>query len=62
MKLSVVIPVYNERATLVTLLGRVLATPMDKEIILVDDASTDGTRELLREIEAGRVALPAEGH
>lgn len=47
MKLSVVIPVYNERDTVELLLKRVEATPYEKEIILVDDASTDGTREIL---------------
>jgi glycosyltransferase involved in cell wall biosynthesis len=45
--LSVVIPVYNERGTLAEVLRRVRAVPVDKEIILVDDGSTDGTRELL---------------
>jgi glycosyltransferase involved in cell wall biosynthesis len=51
MKLSIVVPVYNERDTVRTILGRVLATPHDKEVILVDDGSTDGTRDVLREIE-----------
>jgi glycosyltransferase involved in cell wall biosynthesis len=48
MLLSVVIPVYNERDTLLELLRRVVAAPLeiDRELILVDDASTDGTREL----------------
>ncbi|MDQ7858092.1 MAG: glycosyltransferase family 2 protein [Armatimonadota bacterium] len=45
--LSVVIPVYNERATIEELLRRVAAAPFDKEIIVVDDGSTDGTREVL---------------
>jgi glycosyltransferase involved in cell wall biosynthesis len=45
--LSVVIPVYNERATVEELLRRVAAVPIDKEIIVVDDGSTDGTREVL---------------
>ena len=47
MKLSVVIPVYNERATIRELLARVEALPIEKEIILVDDGSTDGTRMFL---------------
>jgi glycosyltransferase involved in cell wall biosynthesis len=47
MKLSIVIPVYNERETLPKTLARVQATPFDKEIILVDDGSTDGTRAWL---------------
>lgn len=45
--LSVVIPVYNERNTLETLLRRVRETGITSQIILVDDCSTDGTRELL---------------
>ena len=49
-KLSVVIPCYNERATLESVLDRVRATPVkDVEIVVVDDCSTDGTRDLLRE-------------
>ena len=48
MKLSVVIPCYNERATLRDLVLRVKRGPIqDLEIILVDDASTDGTREVI---------------
>jgi len=49
--LSVVIPVYNERETLLDLLERVKAVPIRKEIILVDDCSRDGTRELLKKLE-----------
>jgi len=45
--LSVVIPVYNERATLEELVRRVQAVPIEKEIIVVDDGSTDGSREIL---------------
>ncbi|HYN64332.1 MAG TPA: glycosyltransferase family 2 protein [Candidatus Limnocylindrales bacterium] len=56
MKLSVVVPIYNERDTVRTILARVLATPHEKEVILVDDGSTDGTREVLAEIEAERHA------
>jgi glycosyltransferase involved in cell wall biosynthesis len=53
--LSILIPVYNEKATVLELLRRVKAItlPLGKEIIVVDDGSTDGTRELLR-------ALPKE--
>lgn len=47
MKLSVVIPVFNEINTIEQLLNRVEATPIEKEIVVVDDSSTDGTRELL---------------
>ena len=47
MKVSIVIPVYNEIATIRRTLTRVQATPYEKEIILVDDGSTDGTRDLL---------------
>ncbi len=48
MLLSVVIPVYNERETLFEIIRRVLAAPIDleREIVLIDDFSTDGTREL----------------
>lgn len=49
--LSVVIPVYNERHTLMDLVDRVRAVPIRKQIILVDDGSKDGTRDLLREVE-----------
>lgn len=50
MKLSVVIPVYNEKNTLKDLILRVKASPVkEKEIVIVDDYSTDGTRELLQE-------------
>ncbi len=50
MKLSIVIPVYNEAATIREVLERVRATPFDKEVIVVDDGSTDGTRDLLRSL------------
>jgi glycosyltransferase involved in cell wall biosynthesis len=56
MKLSIVIPVYNERRTIAEILRRVQAVELDKEIVIVDDASTDGTREFLMEF-----ASPAGG-
>jgi glycosyltransferase involved in cell wall biosynthesis len=48
MKLSVVIPVYNEKNTILEVLERVRAVDLPKEIIVVDDCSTDGTREILK--------------
>ena len=55
-KLSVIIPVYNERRTLEEVLGRVARAPMEKEVIVVDDGSDDGTREILQRLakNAGR--------
>ena len=50
VKLSIVIPVYNEVATLREVVSRVVRVDLDKEIIVVDDASTDGGRELLAEL------------
>jgi glycosyltransferase involved in cell wall biosynthesis len=52
LKLSVIIPVYNEKETVRELLEKVKAVDIDKEIIIVDDCSTDGTREILREEES----------
>jgi glycosyltransferase involved in cell wall biosynthesis len=50
VKLSVVIPVFNEKATVREILERVRAVTLPKEIIIVDDFSTDGTREILQEL------------
>ena len=50
-KLSIVIPVYNEEATVQRVLAEVLALPIPKEVIVVDDASTDGTRHILSQYE-----------
>jgi glycosyltransferase involved in cell wall biosynthesis len=47
LRVSVVIPCYNERDTVCELIDRVQAVPLDKEIIVVDDCSTDGTRQIL---------------
>ena len=54
--LSVVLPVFNERETVETIIDRVRAVPYRKEIIVVDDGSTDGTRDLLAALEkAGKI-------
>lgn len=50
MKLSVIIPVYNEKKTIQHILSKVQAVDVDKEIVIVDDCSTDGTREWLDEL------------
>src|SRR5215470_7702265 len=50
-KLSVVIPVYNERQWIEELIRRVQAVPIPKEIIIVDDCSKDHTRDILRQLE-----------
>lgn len=66
-KVSVVIPVYNERATIEEILIRVQEIDLDKEIVVVDDGSTDGTRELLADLAAhahpnpGAMTLPRLG-
>ncbi len=52
MKLSVVMPVYNERATLREVVLKVLAVPMEIELICVDDGSQDGSREILAELQS----------
>ncbi|MFN8625624.1 MAG: glycosyltransferase [Candidatus Binatia bacterium] len=56
VKLSVIIPVFNERGTIAELLRRVCAVSLNKEVIVVDDASDDGTRD-----ELGRMGLRTTG-
>jgi glycosyltransferase involved in cell wall biosynthesis len=64
MKLSVVMPVYNERATLREVVAKVLAVPLEIELICVDDGSRDGSREILSELQSEnpqiRVILPPQ--
>ncbi|NVN99338.1 MAG: glycosyltransferase family 2 protein [Geobacteraceae bacterium] len=55
MKLSIIIPVYNEAETITMVIDSVLATPFDKEIIVVDDGSTDGTRRILEKLHHPQV-------
>jgi len=50
MKLSVVMPVYNERATLRSVVEKVVAVPLELELLCVDDGSSDGSREILAEL------------
>jgi glycosyltransferase involved in cell wall biosynthesis len=54
MKLSVVMPVYNERATLRQVVEKVLAVPLGIELICIDDGSTDGSREILAQLQTER--------
>ena len=54
MKLSIIMPAYNERKTLREIVGRVLAVDLgslERELVIVDDGSTDGTRDILRELD-----------
>ena len=54
MKLSVVMPAYNEQATIRTIVARVLEVdlgPVEKELVIVDDGSKDGTRDILKEMD-----------
>lgn len=60
--LSVVIPVYNEKNTIREILRQVRAVPVAKQIILVDDCSKDGTRDILRELERTETDLTIVYH
>jgi glycosyltransferase involved in cell wall biosynthesis len=53
LRISVVVPIYNEKATLLEIVRRIREAPIPKEIILVDDGSTDGTREVLATLDRG---------
>ena len=56
-KLSIIIPVYNERETIHEIIDAVEATPFRKEIIAVDDCSNDGTRDVLNEIHNANLKI-----
>lgn len=62
LKLTVIVSVYNERETILTVLEQVKALPVSKEIIVVDNSSTDGTREILAALDDPdvRVVLQAK--
>lgn len=55
--LSVIMPVFNEKDTIKEVIRRIRQVDIDKEIIVVDDASTDGTREILQEIEEDNIKV-----
>lgn len=57
LKLSIIIPVYNEIGTILQIIEKVKEAPFDKEIIVVDDGSTDGTGNLLKEKGDGITVL-----
>jgi len=56
-RLSIVIPVYNERETILDIIKVVAASPFNKEMIVVDDGSTDGTRDILSSIQQDDLKL-----
>ena len=59
-RISVVMPVYNEMASIEEILARVQAVNLEKEIVIVDDGSTDGTRDFLKDIVRCTVAAQME--
>lgn len=60
MKLSIIIPVYNEEKTILEIIKKVRALiipSVTKEVVIVDDGSTDSTRKKLREVKGMRIIL-----
>ncbi len=62
IKLSVIVPVYNEEATVAEAVARVRASPLDTEIIVVDDASTDRTPEIVASLAGPDLRLLRQPH
>ena len=62
MKLSVVMPVYNEIHTIHEIIHRVQQVQIDKELIIVDDASTDGTRDYLQTLQDDTIKVFLHEH
>ena len=62
LKLSVIIPVYNEKHTIEKIVDLVRFSPVNKEIIVVDDGSTDGTREVIRKRFSNQAEIHAIFH
>ena len=60
--LSVIVPCYNERATIATVVDQVLASPWTAEVVIVDDGSADGTREILATFDDPRVRVYLQPH
>lgn len=61
MKLSVIIPVYNEEKTILEVVRRVQKVQIEKEIVIVDDGSTDNTRDILKNLESEGIAIILHG-
>jgi glycosyltransferase involved in cell wall biosynthesis len=57
MRISVVMPIYNERATLRQVVEEVLSVPLTIELLCVDDGSTDGSREILQELQQESMSI-----
>ncbi len=57
MKLSVIMPVYNEKQTVLKIIEKVKKVPVEKEIIIVDDGSNDGTKEILKQIKEEKIKI-----
>mgnify|MGYP000226931087 CR=1 FL=1 len=57
MKLSVIIPLFNEINTIDAIIDKVNSVPIEKEIIIVDDCSTDGSREFIQNLNAENIII-----